>query len=149
MKGWENIAQASRNPRVAKALGKEVRQRAELKLVPALKPPTSEGLANLWLQMKVAGLGMGGWVYELQFHPEREWRFDLAHAPLKIAIEYDGMRGKSGHVGRHRSWHGYQEDCEKLAEAAILGWTVLRFTHSMVMDGRAIDLILRAMEAAP
>jgi len=40
---------------------------------------------------------------------------------------------------------GYSQDCEKLNEAALLGWRVLRVTRDQIEDGRAAKWIERAM----
>jgi hypothetical protein len=37
-----------------------------------------------------------------------------------------------------------QADCEKYSQAAILGWTVIRVTTTMIRDGQAIDLLVQA-----
>lgn len=62
-----------------------------------------------------------GWdlAREYSFHPTRKWRFDFALPSVRIAIEVDGQR--------HRTFAGIRSDCEKLNEAARLGWRVLRF----------------------
>lgn len=67
---------------------------------------------------------------EYRFHPVRQWRFDYALPDLGVAIEYEGVKGKS----RHTTLKGYTGDCEKYNEAAWLGWTVLRFTVLMEQD---------------
>lgn len=61
----------------------------------------------------------------------RRWKFDFAIPEHKIAIEMEGIGGKS----RHTSITGYPKDCEKYNVAVILGWSVLRFTQ-MQLDGR-------------
>lgn len=67
---------------------------------------------------------------ELRFHEKRRWRFDFAVQDLRLAIEYDGhgQTGGKRHVGRHGSITGMSGDHEKLNQAALAGWTVLRFT---------------------
>ena len=57
------------------------------------------------------------------------------------------MEGGTFSGGRHSRGRGFEADAEKYAEAAILGWRVLRVTTAMVNDGRALDLIERAMTA--
>ncbi len=64
-------------------------------------------------------------VLEHRFHPTRRWRFDLAvmGPPVLVAVEIEGgvwVRG--AHVrGAH-----FRQDIEKYAEAACLGWRVIR-----------------------
>ena len=79
---------------------------------------------------------------ELVFHPTRMWRFDVAWPAYKTAVEIDGgVYAK----GRHTRGAGYEEDCRKLAEAYLLGWTVFRFSTGMVKNGEAVAFIERAL----
>lgn len=80
-------------------------------------------------------LGYPPLVEEFAFHPSRQWRFDAAIPSLMLAVEVDGGT-RTG--GRHVRGDGFERDCEKLNAAALLGWRVLRFTTSMVQDGRAL-----------
>lgn len=77
---------------------------------------------------------------EYRFHPERRWRFDFAWPTKKVAIEVEGGTWTNG---RHSRGNGFENDCEKYNEAAILGWTVLRFTTRQVKRGIAIDTVMR------
>ena len=63
-------------------------------------------------------------VAELKFHPVRKWRADFALPSYKVLIEIDGGIWSGG---RHTRGAGFIGDMEKLNEAAILGWRVLRF----------------------
>lgn len=81
---------------------------------------------------------------EWRFHPTRKWRFDFAWVHLLLAVELDGGTWSSG---RHTRGPGFEKDCEKQAEAVILGWHVLRFPSGMVEDGRAVQLTMRALES--
>ena len=80
---------------------------------------------------------------ETTFCPGRQWRFDLAWPVAMLAVEIDGATWTKG---RHNRPKGYEEDCRKLAEAALLGWTVLRVTGGMVKSGEAAGLVSRALE---
>jgi very-short-patch-repair endonuclease len=102
--------------------------------------PESELEATLLLHIRAHGLPEP--VRELCFHPPRKWRFDLAFPEHRIAVEVDG--GTFGY-GRHVRPAGYEKDCEKLNQAALDGWTVLRFTRDMVLDGRARDVLIQAL----
>lgn len=104
-------------------------------------PSFSVGEESLVLQMQA--LKIKGWIREHKFHPTRRWRFDFAFVELKLAVEVEG--GTMGGKGRHSRGTGYEKDCEKYAEAALLGWFVIRVTTRMVQDGRAIALIERAL----
>lgn len=95
---------------------------------------------------------------DYRFHPKRKWALDFAwthevmaerqsymerdDAPIAIEIE-----GGSWVAGRHVQGQGFEEDCEKYAEALIAGWRVLRVTGDMVLDGRAIALTRRLFRA--
>jgi len=92
---------------------------------------------------------------EYKFHPVRKWRFDWAvghqevsgtfNAGLLVAIEYDGgVFTGGGHV------RGviFSANAEKLNEAALMGWTVLRFTAPMVRAGMHESQINRALGVA-
>ncbi len=79
---------------------------------------------------------------ELRFHPTRRWRFDYAWIDKKVALEVEGGTWVGG---RHVRGKGYEGDCEKYSEAAILGWKVIRATADMVKDGRALSLLERAL----
>lgn len=62
---------------------------------------------------------------ELVFHPERNFRFDVAMPELKLAVEYEGLMSERS---RHTTVAGYSKDCEKYNIAQLAGWTVLRYT---------------------
>lgn len=81
---------------------------------------------------------------EVSFAKPRRWRFDFAWPARKVAVEVEGGTWVQG---RHTRGASFEADCEKYAEAAILGWIVLRVTGAMVRDGRAFELLERALEA--
>ena len=96
---------------------------------------------DLLTQIRAAGLPEP--VPEFRFHPERKWRFDLAYPPpLMVAVEREGGIWTGG---RHVRGRGYENDAVKYSEAAILGWLVVRCTAGMIRDGRALDLVRRAL----
>ena len=72
---------------------------------------------------------------EWEFHPTRRWRFDFAFLVYKIAVEIQGF-------GRHQRFIGYQNDCERQAEALMLGWRVLQVTPAQVKSGQALRWLL-------
>ena len=78
---------------------------------------------------------------EQRFHPVRKWKFDYLIGE-KLAVEVDGSVYSHG---RHTRGKGYEADCEKLNEALILGYRVLRFSTGQVKSGMAIDTIKRVM----
>ena len=80
---------------------------------------------------------------EYYFAKPRMWRFDMAWPQHMIAVECDGAVYSGG---RHVRGLGYSQDCEKLNEAALLGWVVLRVTRDQIEDGRAVKWIERAIK---
>lgn len=79
---------------------------------------------------------------EQRFHKTRRWRFDFAWPDYKVACEVEG--GTWTH-GRHTRGLGFQKDCTKYNEAALLGWLVLRVTGHHIESGKALVWIRRAL----
>lgn len=77
---------------------------------------------------------------EYRFHPSRGWLFDFAAPDLMLAIEIEGGAWVRG---RHTREPGFSEDCRKYTEAALLGWSVLRFSGHMVETNEAIEYTKR------
>lgn len=100
----------------------------------------SQLVAELQLHIALAQLPTPA--TELRFHPKRRWRFDLAWIPQRLACEVEGGIWVGG---RHTRGKGFEADCEKYAEALLLGWRVLRVTGGMISDGRALHLVERAL----
>lgn len=85
---------------------------------------------------------------EFWFHPERNWRFDFAIAPFKVAIELDGRgRGKPDAIGRHQTVDGVRRDLEKHRAAVLRGWRVLRYPSTDKADAMAWVRETRALLA--
>lgn len=80
---------------------------------------------------------------EWRFHPTRRWRFDLAWPDKSLAVEIDGGVYVQG---RHTRGAGVEKDMEKLAEAAIAGWTVIRVSTNQVKSGQALTWIERLIK---
>jgi len=80
----------------------------------------NERLLRQWLEMENIA-------YEREhvFCEGRRWRFDYALTKQKIAVEVEGGLWIQG---RHNRAPGMIADMSKYNEAAILGWTVLRYT---------------------
>lgn len=83
-----------------------------------------------------------GMVREYKFHPERRWRLDFAWPEQMLAVEIEG--GTWG-GGRHTTGAGFEKDCEKYAEALVLGWRVLRVTGTQVRKGQAVGWLKRVL----
>lgn len=87
---------------------------------------------------------LAGFTRELQFHPTRKWRIDVAYPLAKppIAIEVDGGVFTEG---RHNRGKGIEKDCEKYCHLAIAGWRLMRVTSGQVKRGEALDWIQTAL----
>lgn len=96
---------------------------------------------NLVTQLILAGIRLP--MLEHRFHPQRRWRFDFAWPERKIAVEIEGGTFTRG---RHVRPLGYEGDCEKYNEAALLGWKVLRFTTRQIAKGIALATLERALQ---
>jgi len=101
-------------------------------------------------QLKEAGLEFER---EYRFHPERKWRLDFANRAKMVGFELEGGIWARG---RHVRGSGFIRDCEKYAEATLLGWRVYRIPvqwiaakhgRSWVERDQALRLAQRAMEA--
>ena len=79
---------------------------------------------------------------EFQFAPPRKWRFDFSWFAQQVALEVDGGVWTGG---RHTRGKGFVADIEKLNEAAVLGWCVLRCTTSDIESCAVFALLRRAL----
>ena len=70
--------------------------------------------------------------------PEGFRRFDFAWPQIKFAVEVEGGIFVNG---AHTRGAHFRSDCEKYAEALLLGWRVLRVEDSMIRKGRALQII--------
>lgn len=82
---------------------------------------------------------------EVRFAPPRKFKFDWAYPDLRLAIEREGGIWIKG-GGRHNRPTGYLKDLEKYNLAAVMGWTVLRYTPAMERSGEALRLVERALK---
>lgn len=108
------------------------------------RPRRTKPGATLTLDLQLEYSSLPAPEHEHRFHPTRRWRFDFAWPDYKLAAEIEGATWTQG---RHTRGQGFENDCTKYNEAAVLGWAVLRFTTEMVRDGRAFDTIARWFEA--
>lgn len=81
-------------------------------------------------------------IAEYEFCEGRKWRFDWLFLDW-LALEIDGGAFSQG---RHTRGEGFIADMEKLNEAQILGFVVLRVTPQQVESGEAFALVKRALE---
>lgn len=101
--------------------------------IPAKKRKRTDYRPLLFQQLRALRLPIP--MTEYRFHPVRMWRFDCAWTDLKLALEIEGGVYVAG---AHTRGAHFESDCEKYAEATVLGWRVLRVTPRMVKDGRAV-----------
>ena len=136
----------------------------------ALSPPQDKQHWVSALLQQIAERGLPKPRLEYVFHAERKWRFDMDWKPhgYLLAVEVDGgiyarpvichqcgqpvkRQLQSGRMvivregGRHNTGAGFEKDVEKLNEAALYGWRVLRVTAKTIQNGQAIDWIERAL----
>ena len=74
---------------------------------------------------------------EWKFDPNRDWRLDFCWPSVMVAVEIEGLAAP-WMKSRHTTNSGFSADCEKYNQAALLGWTVGRFTGQMVKSGAAL-----------
>ena len=106
--------------------------------VPKAKSTAEETLA---LHLKVQGIPFER---EQCLIEGRKFKTDFIVESLRgdLAVEVDGGIWTGG---RHGTGKGITSDCEKLNMLTLAGYRSLRFTSAMVIDGTAIDTILKAM----
>lgn len=89
---------------------------------------------------------------EYKFHPERDFRVDFAFPELRLIFEVEGGVYSQG---RHTRGSGFIKDCEKYAEANLLGWWVYRIPapwiatlrgKRLIPCERGVELAKRAVE---
>ena len=140
----EQAAEHQRRVKSSNVLPEPVQKKA----TPQKPVKSGAAMQNLLeTQIRLAGLA-DGCESEYKFHLTRRWRFDICWPAKKLALEIDGgnrmaVIGKNGTpfaVGRHTQ----DADMEKLNEAAVLGYVVMRFSPTMVKSGAAIAVISRA-----
>lgn len=83
-------------------------------------------------------------VREFRFATPRRWRFDFAWPDQRVALEIEGGAWSGG---RHVTGAGFEADCEKYNQAALLGWIVLRVTPRHVTNGDALMMAQAALAA--
>jgi very-short-patch-repair endonuclease len=129
---------AAMRKQVEQKMAGRPRKKGSAPLIPKLSEPEER------LAFHLRADGLGHFKRELVFWPARKFRFDFAFIVERIAIEVDGGLHSGG---RHTRAKGFEKDCMKLNEAAILGWMVLRFSPSQISSGHAVHTIKRALEA--
>jgi very-short-patch-repair endonuclease len=102
----------------------------------------SAGEAALAAALRLHGKDLPAPERELRFHPERRWRFDFAWPAYGVATEVDGGQWKAG-GGRHNT----DADRDKLNQAALHGWRIVRLSPQQIAADPAgcVDLIRRCL----
>ncbi len=91
------------------------------------------------LDFQLKALKIGGYGREVKFHPERKWRGDFVWGrPAMLIVEVEGGTYSGG---RHVRGKGFEEDARKYNQAALMGYTVLRFTGKQVKSGEAAECV--------
>lgn len=80
---------------------------------------------------------------EYYFHPERKWRFDFAFPSSRVAVE---MEGGIWTGGGHNRGTIYNANCDKYNAAALMNWTVLRYTTNHLQE-RPVQVIEEVQQA--
>ncbi|MDO8415514.1 MAG: DUF559 domain-containing protein [Agitococcus sp.] len=101
--------------------------------------PPSRGEETLALHLKAHKIEFRR---EFKFHPTRNWQLDFAIKHVKLAVEIEGAVEK---IGRHQRPKGFVEDMYKYNALILQGWRLLRFSTKMVMNGEAIEMILKVL----
>lgn len=68
----------------------------------------------------------------------RNWRFDFAWPPQRLAVE---VEGGAYSYGRHTRGRGFSDDLRKYHHALRLGWVVYRCDPDMIRSGVVVGVI--------
>lgn len=99
---------------------------------------------SLSLDRQCVAIGLPQPETEVRFHPTRKWRADYLWRSEKLIVEVDGGVFVQG---RHSRGVGVEKDCEKFAEAMVLGYRVMRVTTRHVKNGQALAWIERVLKS--
>lgn len=72
---------------------------------------------------------------QFRFCEGRKWAADFCWPDIGLIVEIDGGAFIQG---RHNRAAGRSKDCQRDAEAALLGFTVYRATTALVKNGEAV-----------
>lgn len=113
---------------------------------PRKKAPPPDYEVELLMQFRAFGLPEPKRQFYFAKALKRRWRSDFGwDEPLYMLIVE--VEGATWAGGRHTRGAGFEADCIKYGEAILLGYRVIRVTGGMVRDGRALDLVRRALAA--
>jgi len=126
-------------------------------------------------QVEDAGLPQPHEEYAFAHVIGRDWRFDYAWVPYRLALEVEGalfggrvinvqhgfeyrtIKGEKVQIdiapgtvfrlgGGHNTGERLKRDLEKRANAAIFGWAVLPIMPEQVTDGSAVRMVTMALQ---
>lgn len=100
-------------------------------------PPPAESKIERRFAQQLADAGIAGYQRNYFFMAERDFELDFAWAPIKVAVEVQGMA--------HRIKGKFKRDIEKRALAMLSGWRVLEVDGASIKDGRAIEWTRRLL----
>lgn len=101
----------------------------------------SEGEQTLSLHLKASKIAFER---EFRFYEGRRWRADFKIVDYPILIEVEGGVWSNG---RHTRGKGFEGDCEKYNQAAILGYHVLKGSTAQVKSGKLLEDIKQLMSS--
>lgn len=93
---------------------------------------------------RLSGAGLPAPEREYRFHPGRNWRADFAWPAQRVLVEIEGGTHTGG---RHVRGYGFEKDAVKYNQAALDGWTLLRFTGRQSRSAYAIECVRAALTA--
>lgn len=99
-------------------------------------------MLELMLLNRILRTGLPEPEKQFRFCATRRWHADFAYPSAMLLIEVDGG---SWNGGRHTRGAGFENDCEKLSHAAMLGWRVIRVTGKQIESGEAVRWIAQAL----
>lgn len=103
---------------------------------PAPKKQTRSDDYETWLANQLEQAGLPKPARQFRWLDDRQYRADLAYPPL--LIEIDGAA--------HRIKGRFLDDIEKNQQALLAGYWLLRIATSQVRNGKAVDIIRRALD---
>lgn len=100
--------------------------------------PEAQAVPVSRFERLLRSVGLPAPVREHRFHPVRRWRFDYAWPAEKVALEVDGGVWTGG---RHTRGAGFIKDMEKLNEAVVAGWRVVRVVPSKLCASATVGML--------
>jgi very-short-patch-repair endonuclease len=114
--------------------------------------PASDAEEMFVGQCRIRKLPMFQREFKFALSKGRGYRFDFCWEEFKVAVEIEGLvckyiDGIPYALGRHCTFTGFENDCQKYAIANELGWHVNRFNQALVKNWTAIDMTIDLLKA--